>query len=93
MEIYEVLTNLKSFDCWDFKSYSLSKAEAEAIIKKLDRPKGKWKLYKSKVDCYDIAGVKTWANTYRCECGFIHTVIEDFGKYDFCPNCGLEMEV
>ncbi len=40
MEIYEVLTNLKNFDCWDFKSYSLSKAEAEAIIDLLDKPKG-----------------------------------------------------
>lgn len=58
----------------------------------VERPKGKWELYKSKVDCYDVAGVKTWANKYRCcNCGFIHTVIEDFGHYDFCPNCGTGM--
>ena len=58
-----------------------------------NRQKGKWELYKSKVDCYDVAGVKTWANKYRCcNCGFIYTVIEDFGHYDFCPHCGADMK-
>lgn len=79
--------------------YTTRKETVEIIedfcIKKqptVERPKGKWELYESKVDCYDIAGVKTWGNKYRCcNCGFIHTVIEDFGFYDFCPHCGADM--
>ena len=54
---------------------------------------GEWTLYESRSDIYDLEGVCTWGRAYRCsECGFIHWVIEDFGIYSFCPNCGARME-
>lgn len=33
MDIRDVVTNLKNFECWDFKHYELRKEEAEAIIR------------------------------------------------------------
>ena len=48
---------------------------------------------KTKVDAYDIAGVKTWGIKCQCDkCDFTTTVVEDFGYYKFCPNCGAKME-
>ena len=45
-------------------------------------------------EAYDIKGVRTFASKYKCsECGFVHTVIEDLGIYEYCPNCGAKMEV
>lgn len=53
---------------------------------------GRWEHYEHREPQYDIMGVKTWAETYKCSnCGFIHSVIEDFGHYAFCPNCGASM--
>lgn len=53
---------------------------------------GKWIFYERREQVYDLMGTNTWANAYRCsECGFIHTVIEDFGRYVFCPSCGADM--
>lgn len=43
-------------------------------------------------DVYDLKGVHTWAEKYRCtNCGFIHSVIQDFGHYNFCPKCGTRL--
>lgn len=45
-------------------------------------------------EAWDITGVHTFAAQYRCDkCGFVHTVIEDLGRYSYCPNCGAKMEV
>ena len=56
------------------------------------RKKGKWLFKERREPVYDISGVKTWGIAYMCpECGFIHTVIEDFGQYVYCPNCGAEI--
>ena len=56
------------------------------------RKKGMWLFKERREPVYDISGVKTWGIAYMCsECGFIHTVIEDFGQYVYCPNCGAEM--
>lgn len=53
---------------------------------------GRWEHYEHREPQYDIEGYKTWAEAYKCSnCGFIHTVIEDFGHYAFCPNCGADM--
>lgn len=55
--------------------------------------RGRWEHYEHREPQYDIMGVKTWAEAYKCSnCGFIHTVIEDFGHYAFCPNCGAIMD-
>ena len=55
---------------------------------------GRWVHYEHREPQYDLMGVKTWAEAYKCSnCGFIHSVIEDFGHYAFCPNCGAKMEV
>lgn len=51
-----------------------------------------WVHYEHREPQYDIEGYKTWAEAYKCSnCGFIHTVIEDFGHYSFCPRCGADM--
>ena len=63
------------------------------VLKEPERKKGKWIYVERKEPQYDIAGVRTWAVVYKCsECGFLHTVIENSGIYDYCPNCGTEME-
>lgn len=59
--------------------------------------KGKWlRQTQENGDDYfkawDVAGVCTFAVNYRCNlCGFVHTCIEDEGKYAFCPSCGTDM--
>lgn len=56
------------------------------------RERGKWEPNGYRVNAWDIGGIETWARLYKCsECGFVHTVIEDFGHYKFCPNCGADM--
>ena len=80
MKEIELLTNLKNYDCWDFKKYPLSKEEAEVIIKALEkpeRPKGKW------IREYDG----------QCEtCSLCHRTRYSGHDNNFCPNCGAEME-
>lgn len=64
------------------------------LIPQPQRKKGKWVFKERREPVYDLSGVKTWGIAYMCsECGFIHTVIEDFGQYAYCPNsnCGAEM--
>jgi hypothetical protein len=58
------------------------------------KPKtGRWSR-KTKVDAYDLAGVKTWGIKCQCDkCDFTTIVVEDFGYYKYCPNCGAKMEV
>ena len=53
---------------------------------------GRWSR-KTKVDAYDLFGVKTWGIKCQCDrCTFTTTVVEDFGYYKYCPNCGAKME-
>lgn len=55
---------------------------------------GRWEYYEHREPQYDIMGIKTWAEAYKCSnCGFIHSVIENFGHYAFCPNCGSRMDL
>jgi len=65
----------------------------EWLVKTQKSPQnGKW-IKKTKVEAYDIAGVKTWGVKYQCDkCGFIDTVIEDFGHHEYCPCCGTRMQ-
>jgi len=52
---------------------------------------GHWSR-KTKVYAYDIAGVKTWGIKCQCDrCDFTTIVVEDFGYYKYCPNCGCRM--
>lgn len=54
---------------------------------------GRWMHYAHREPQYDISGVKTWGEEYQCSnCGFVHLVIEDFGHYAYCPNCGAKMD-
>lgn len=54
---------------------------------------GWWENIERREPLYDISGEKTWGVACRCsECGFVHTVIEDFGYYSFCPSCGAKMD-
>ena len=64
----------------------------ETIANTQEPKTGHWGR-KTKVDAYDIAGVKSWGIKCQCDrCGFITIVIEDFGYYKYCPNCGAKME-
>ena len=57
------------------------------------RKKGDWEYVERCEPRWDIHGVKTWGVAYRCsECGFIRMVIEDFGIYKYCPECGADMK-
>lgn len=57
-----------------------------------ERKRGEWEFYEDRSPVWDIAGEKTWARAYKCsECGFVHAVIEDFGIYQYCPQCGADM--
>ena len=58
--------------------------------------KGRWKpLIQENGDdyyeAYDIKGIHTFAIDYQCQCGFIHSCIENNGIYEFCPRCGADM--
>ena len=69
-----------------------AKTQLEADKREAER-RGRWEHYEHREPQYDIEGYKTWAEAYKCSnCGFIHTVIEDFGHYAFCPRCGARME-
>ena len=53
--------------------------------------RGLWEP-KERVDAWDVAGNKTWAQKRQCtNCGFIHYFIEDHMHYVFCPSCGALM--
>lgn len=94
----EVLDVLK--DKWNMFSdandaMQESIATIEALPPVTPQPEvGRW-MRKTKVDgLYDISGVKTWGVKCQCDrCDFTTTVIEDFGYYTYCPNCGAKMEV
>lgn len=85
-----ILANIDRRVCDDELNEALDMA-----IKALEQePKtGHWSR-KTKVDAYDIAGVKTWGIKCQCDrCDFTTIVVEDFGYYKFCPNCGAKMDL
>lgn len=59
-----------------------------------ERPHGEWEKYGYETEAYDIQGNVSWGQKRKCtNCGFIHTYIEDFGFYSFCPSCGADMRM
>ena len=53
---------------------------------------GEWIRHTRVEDVYDIKGIKTWGIKHQCNrCTFTTIAIEDFGYYQFCPNCGADM--
>lgn len=77
------------------QEYNAEGIEAlEMAIKVLEQQSktGHWSR-KTKVDAYDIDGVKTWGIKCQCDrCDFTTIVVEDFGYYKYCPNCRAKME-
>lgn len=74
---------------WDFEK-ELSELPSVSPQQRI----GRWSRKTKVEDVYDIAGVKTWGIKCQCDrCDFSTTVIEDFGYYKWCPNCGAKMEV
>lgn len=87
----EAIEELKKVDTIDMPA-RLCEAHYMAI-KALEQESktGHWSR-KTKVDAYDIAGVKTWGIKCQCDrCDFTTIVVEDFGYYKYCPNCGCRM--
>ena len=75
-----------------FNCKTIEDADGRVFTRREERKNGKWLFKERREPVYDISGVKTWGTAYMCpECGFIHTVIEDFGQYVYCPNCGADM--
>ena len=100
-QLFMVDMNEENYFIWENDWYEGEKDIAlidffpvsEAINPSAER-RGRWVHYEHREPQYDIEGYKTWAEEYQCSnCGFIHTVIEDFGHYAFCPRCGARMEV
>ena len=55
--------------------------------------RGKWIRHTKVEPVYSIDGVETWGIKCQCDkCCFATTVVEGFGYYNFCPNCGCRME-
>lgn len=79
MESFEVLANIKNWNSYDIKGYSLNKAEAEACIKALEKatpknPRRGEKLFRQPI--------------WECpECGAVY-VDKKANWHDFCPFCG-----
>lgn len=82
--------NLNLDDAYTKDKYDALSIAIEELEKKPEI--GHW-MRKTKVDgVYDIAGVKTWGVKCQCDkCDFTTTVIEDFGYYNYCPNCAAKM--
>lgn len=72
--------------------WQYDKRAIESLPSKSEQKKGEW-IRRTRVEAvYSIDGVKTWGIKYQCnKCGFATTVVEDFGHYRFCPNCGADM--
>ena len=57
-----------------------------------DEIKGEWTRHTRVEPVYSIDGVKTWGVKCQCnQCTFTTIVVEDFGYYRYCPNCGADM--
>ncbi len=69
--------------------------ELKAYREKENCNKPYWAEMEVLTDVYDIMGDKTWASKMRCSnCNFITYAIEGkFSQYNYCPNCGAQMEV
>lgn len=92
----DAIENTKSVKSEDDEIY-VAKINAEMNIQLLPsvsaEKTGQWSR-KTKVDAYDIEGVKSWGIKCQCDrCTFTTIVVEDFGYYKYCPNCGAKMEV
>jgi len=93
----QIVIDIKDYDReWITNGYyipnEINGKIAEAIINGAPLPGlGHWSR-KTKVDAYDIEGVKTWGIKCQCDrCTFTTIVVEDFGYYSYCPNCGAKM--
>lgn len=75
MEAFEVLSNIKNWSSYEFKGYDLSKAEAEACIKALEKATPKNPRHYSEY-------------IWKCpECGAAYSD-ETEDLHNFCPACG-----
>lgn len=75
------------------KSFEFIQKYVENLPSVTPKEKTGWWMRRTRVEnVYDIAGVKSWGIKCQCDrCGFAATVIEDFGYYKYCPNCGARM--
>lgn len=90
--VNEIINDIR--DCISVEGYwaILERMKKLSPVNPQEPKTGHW-MRKTKVDgVYDIAGVKTWGVKCQCDkCDFTTTVIEDFGYYKYCPNCGTKM--
>lgn len=85
----ELLTNLKSWEAWDFSAFKIEKDDAEILIPILEKATPKKPLVKA------ADGIEIMA---KCpNCGMYNRMnISDIqeGKHitSYCPNCGQNLD-
>ena len=90
-EVIKEIENIRRFNYTLAPDEVFDRAISALSENKRDPEIGHWSR-KRKVDAYDIAGVKTWGIKCQCDrCCFTTIVVEDFGYYRYCPNCGADM--
>lgn len=70
----------------------LKRIELHKKIKELKRPQGEW-VAREDIDYLDEN--KVVHKHFQCNnCGLVHDFIDGHtSQYNFCPNCGAEMEI
>lgn len=84
----ELLTNLKSWEAWDFSAFKIEKDDAEILISILEKATPKKPLVRA------ADGIEIVAKCPNCGM-YNHMDISDIqkGKHitTYCPNCGQNL--
>lgn len=81
------------YEKWVKNSQEKMEYEFENQNEVFSKPKGKWENIKVVSDSKN-ATIPEWQQAQCSVCGLWHTTpyLYHYKHYDFCPNCGAEME-